>query len=91
MWTPCPQILDAPVTIFGVTPEDFAVISVTPLLASLLFDAPGSFGCAALVAAALYLSKRGRSAGDVFQTLHALELLKLPGLLSPRPRTWSPW
>jgi hypothetical protein len=91
MWIACPRILDMPVTIFGLDIDDFALVSVTPLLASLVWDAPGSFGCAAALAAVLYFSKRNRPAGDVFHTLHSLELLRLPGILGPRPHIYSPW
>jgi hypothetical protein len=91
MWTHCPIVLDEPVKIFGFEIEDFALVSCVPLLASLVWDAPGSFGCAAALAAVLYFSKRGRPAGDVFHTLHSLELLRLPGILGPRTHVYSPW
>src|SRR5205807_2093275 len=49
MWTPCPMVLDEPVKILGLEPDDFAVVAATPLLLSLLVDAVASFGGALLL------------------------------------------
>ena len=91
MWTPCPMVLDEPVKILGLEPEDFAVVAATPLLLSLLVDAVASFGGAVLLGAAVYLAKRGRPPGALLHALHALELTRLPGLLSPRRQRYSAW
>ena len=63
----------------------------SPLLLSLLVDAVASFGGALLLGAAVYLAKRGRPPGALLHALHALELTRLPGLLSPRRQRYSPW
>ena len=63
MWTSCPMVLDAPVTILGLEPDDFAVVAATPLLLALVLDAVASFGGALLLGAGVYLAKRGRPPG----------------------------
>jgi len=85
------MVLDEPVKIFGLEPEDFGLVTATPLLACLFFDAVASFGCAALLGAVLYLSKRGRPPGALLHSLHGLELTRLPGLLRPTPQRYSAW
>jgi hypothetical protein len=91
MWTNCPVVLDEPVKIFGLEPEDFALVGVAPLLASLVLDALGSFGCGAAVGLAFYCAKRGKPPGALLHGLHRLELTRLPGLCSPRRQRYSPW
>ena len=91
MWTPCPMVLDAPVTILGLEPDDFAVVAATPLLLALVLDAVASFGGALLLGAGVYLAKRGRPPGALLHRLHALELTRLPGVLSPRRQRYSAW
>ncbi len=91
MWTDCPQVLDEPVKILGLEPEDFAVVAITPVFLALLCDALTSFGGTALVGAALYFAKRGRPPGALFHTLHALELTRLPGVLGPKRQCYSAW
>jgi hypothetical protein len=68
-----------------------ALVVVTPLLLSLLVEAVASFGGALLLGAAMYLAKRDRPPGALLHALHALELTRLPGLLSPRRQRYSPW
>ena len=63
MWTLCPQVLDAPVTILGLEPDHFAVVAATPLLLVLALDAVASFGGALLLGTGVYLAKRGQLAG----------------------------
>jgi len=60
------------VKIFGLEPEDFGLVGVTPLLASLVLDALGSFGCGAAVGLAFYVAKRGKPPGALFHALHRL-------------------
>ncbi len=91
MWTDCPVVLDEPVKICGLEPEDFALVGVTPLLASLVLDALGSFGCGAAVGLAFYFAKRGKPPGALLHALHRLELTRLPGLFSPRRQRYSAW
>ena len=91
MWRKCPQVLDEPVTILGLEPEDFAGTALVPVLAALVLDTLPSFACGAAVGAFLYFSKRGRAAGALLHRLHALELTRLPGLLSPRVQRYSAW
>lgn len=91
MWTPCPIVLDDPVTICGLEAEDFGLVALTPLLASLLLDAVPSLLGAGLLGTALYLTKRGQPPGALLHALHGLELTRLPGLLAPRRRLYSAW
>jgi len=91
MWTDCPVVLDEPVKICGLEPEDFALVGVTPLLASLVLDALGSFGCGAAVGLAFYFAKRGKPPGALLHALHRFELTRLPGLLRPTQQRYSAW
>jgi hypothetical protein len=91
MWTPCPVILDEPVKILGLEPEDVAVVGAVTLLASLGLDAIPSFACGLGLGAALYFAKRNRPPGALLHRLHALELTKLPGILGLRLQRYSPW
>ena len=54
-------------------------------------DAVASFGGAVLLGAGVYLAKRGRPPGALLHRLHALELTRLPGVLSPRRQRYSAW
>jgi hypothetical protein len=91
MWTPCPIVLDEPVKICGLEPEDFGLVLTTPLFISLLCDVLVSFGCGLAVGAALYLTKRGKPPGALLHGLHRLELTRLPGILPPTEHAYSPW
>jgi hypothetical protein len=91
MWAECPRVLDVPVKILGFEIEDFAAVAVSPLFLSFACDAMLSFALAGALGAAVYLSKRGRPQGALLHTLHALELLKLPGVLGPREKRYSAW
>jgi hypothetical protein len=91
MWTPCPQVLDEPVKILGVELEDFVLIATFPLCLSLFLDTVPCFVGTALLAYGLYRAKRGRPPGALLHWLHAMELVRLPGVLSPRPQRYSPW
>jgi len=85
------MVLDEPVKILGLEPEDFAVVAVTPLFLSLLVEAVASFGGALLLGAAVYLAKRGRPPGALLHALHGLELAHIPGLLGPKRQRYSAW
>ena len=91
MWTPCPVMLDEPVTIVGLELEDFGLVAVTPLLACLFVDAVTSFCCAGALGAGISLAKRGKPPGALLHTLHGLELTRLPGLLRPTRQRYSAW
>ena len=91
MWTPCPLVLDEPVKIFGLEPDDFAIVAGLPLVLAFFFDALASFGLTALLGAALYFAKRGRPPGALLHTLHGLELTHMPGILGPKPQRYSAW
>ena len=91
MWTECPVMLDEPVTICGVEPEDLGLLAVTPLFASVFLDAAPSLLLAGALGAALYVAKRGQPPGALLHALHGLELTRLPGLLPPRRQRYSAW
>jgi hypothetical protein len=91
MWTECPVVLDEPVKIFGIEPEDFALVAITPILGSLVFDALGSFACGASLGLGMYFAKRGKPPGFLLHLLHRLELARLPGICAPRRQRYSPW
>ena len=91
MWTPCPVVLDEPVTVLGLELEDLGLTAFTLLVASLALSAIASLACAAAVGLFLYRMKRGKAPGALLHTLHQLELMRLPGVLSPRPQRYGPW
>jgi hypothetical protein len=91
MWTESPTVLDEPVKILGLEVEGFSVVGMTLLFAGCVFDTLPSFLCAAGVGVAFYYAKRGKPPGIIPHQLHRLELAKLPGVLSPRRRSYSPW
>jgi hypothetical protein len=93
MWVNSPRVLDQPVKILGLEVEDLVVAAAVPLLLGIPFDldALPCFAVAGTLGLALYLAKRGKPPGALLHTLHRLELLKLPGILSPRPRNYGPW
>jgi hypothetical protein len=93
MWIPCPRVLDEPVKILGLEVEDLVVSASVPLLLGIPFDlgALPCFAGAGVLGLVLYRAKRGKAPGALLHALHRLELAKLPGVLSPRPRTYSPW
>ncbi len=91
MWTPCPTVLDEPVTILGLEPEDYGLVMLTLLLAALFLPAIPAFGSGLGVALACKHLKRGRPPGALIHRLHALELLPIPGVLRPTLPRCSPW
>jgi hypothetical protein len=91
MWTTCPVVLDEPVTIVGLELEDLGLTALTLLLASLALTAILSLACAVAVGLFLSRMKRGKAPGALLHTLHQLELMRLPGVLSPRPQRYGPW
>ena len=91
MWTPCPVVLDEPVTVLGLELEDLGLTAFTLLVASLALSAIASLACAAAVGLFLYRMKRGKAPGALLHTLHQLELMRLPGVLSPRSQRYGPW
>jgi hypothetical protein len=91
MWTPCPMVLDEPVTILGLEPEDVGLVAALPLLLALVLDTLPCFAATAALGLALSLTKRGKPPGALLHALHGLELTRLPGLLSPRRQRYSPW
>ena len=91
MWTPCPKHLDEPVLILGLEPEDYGLVMLVLLLASLVASALLSFGLALLAGLACGRLKRGQPPGALIHALHRLEILPIPGLLRPRPASYAPW
>ena len=91
MWTPCPVVLDEPVTIVGLELEDLGLTAFALLLASLALTATLSLACAAAVGFFLSTMKRGKAPGALLHTCHQLELMRLPGVLRPRPQRYGPW
>jgi hypothetical protein len=91
MWRSCPQVLDAPVKILGLEPEDFAVAASMPMCTASFLDTIPSFATGVAVGLALYFTKRGRPSGALLHLLHGLQLIRLPGMLSPKPARYSPW
>ena len=91
MWTPCPHHLDEPVLILGLEPEDYGLVMLVVLLASLATSALVSFGLACLVGVAFHRLKRGQPPGALIHALHGLELLPIPGVLRPRATPYAPW
>ena len=91
MWTPCPKHLDGPVLILGLEPEDYGLVMLVLLLASLLCSALLSFGLALLAGLACGRLKRGQPPGALIHALHRLEILSIPGVLRAQPLHYAPW
>ena len=91
MWTPCPKHLDEPILILGLEPEDYGLVMLVLLLASLVASALLSFGLALLAGLACGRLKRGQPPGTLIHALHRLEILPIPGVLRAQPRHYAPW
>ena len=93
MWLACPRVLDEPVRILGLEPEDFTTSLGLPTMLSLVMDALPALCTGVAFGVAMYLSKRGRPQGDLLHQLHALEVLPLQvgGVLGCRDALYSPW
>lgn len=92
MWTPCPTHLDTPILVFGLEPEDLGVVMMAMLFSGVFF--PSLFPVLVVttaVAAGLWTAKRGRAPGALIHTMHALDILPIPGVLRAAPRVYSPW
>lgn len=91
MWTPCPVGLDSTAKILGLEFEDLCLVFVTPFLLARWLDTLETYAAGAALGVALYFLKRGKPPGTVVHRLHGGQwLIKLPGVLSPRPQTYSP-
>ena len=91
MWTACPVVLDEPVTIVGLELEDLGLTAFILVLASVAFSAMLSLAMAAAVGFFLSKMKRGKAPGALLHTCHQLELMRLPGVLSPRAQRYGLW
>ena len=91
MWTSCPTVLDMPVKILGLEPEDLCIAGLTPVFASLFLSTMLSFACGIALGLGLFLAKRGKADGTLLHQLHALEFMRLPGVLPTKAQPYSPW
>src|SRR5262245_26918189 len=93
MWVRCPRVLDEPVRIVGLEPEDFTAALGMPTILSLVLDALPALLSGVAFGVGMYFAKRGRPQGDLLHQLHALGLLTLrgAGILGPCPVLYSPW
>jgi hypothetical protein len=84
MWRPCSRIVDEPNKVgpFELTDALFLVslFAVIGFFTGMVFSVMAVGG----KAYGLYRLKRGKPYGALLHRLHALELLRLPGFLSPR-------
>lgn len=91
MWRPCDTILDKPTRIWFFLVEDASTFLVLLLTLGMWYDLLLALAGAAAATGLLYRWKRGTPAGFLLHTLHSWQCLKLPGVLSPRRTTYSPW
>ncbi len=91
MWLACPTVLDEPVTILGLEPEDYGLVMLTLIVAATFLSAIPAFGSGLGVALACLHLKRGQPPGALIHWLHAWELLPIPGVLRPTLPRCSPW
>jgi hypothetical protein len=91
MWTRCPLVLDAPVKVLGLETDDCALILVSPIVTGLFVSTWASILWGAGIGVGLYRVKRGKPPGTVLHWLHRMELVRLPGVLGPKPQRYSPW
>lgn len=91
LWTPCPQVLDEPVTILGLELDDVGLVAFSLVLTSVFCSGIWALAVASAVGWALWKGKRGRPAGDLLHRAHAYELVRLPGVLGPRRRYYGIW
>jgi type IV secretory pathway TrbD component len=91
MWISCPRVLDEPVQKWGFEFDDLMIIGALPAVLIFLVSPWVCFGVTLAVAGVIYYGKRGKPPGAILHWLHAMELIRLPGVLSPRPQRYSPW
>jgi hypothetical protein len=91
MWTPCPKHLDEPVTILGLEPEDYGLVMLSLIVASLVVNALLAFACGAGVAWLFWYMKRGRAPGALIHALHRWDLVPIRGVLRLRGQRYAPW
>jgi len=91
MWATCPTVLDEPVTLYGIEFDDLCVLLVAGFVLSLVIDILLALGVMLGSGIAIRFLKRGRPPGALLHALHDLALIALPGVLSPRGQTYSPW
>ena len=93
MWVRCPRVLDEPVRILGLEPEDFTSALAMPTMLSLLLDALPALLSGIAFGVTMYFLKRGKPPGDLSHQLYSLELLPLQwaGIVGTRPRLYTPW
>jgi len=84
-------VLDEPITVYGVDLDDVRNVGMVSVGLLMLLP-PTIWLLGTLVGGyANYRGKRGKPPGAVLHWLHEMQLLPLPGLLPPRPMTYSPW
>lgn len=93
MWRACEQTLDEPAKFWFLGMDDVVLFVVLLLGTGLLMDTLLSLAVAVGGTAAIYWGKRGRPPGFLLHRLHSWEFcwFRLPGVLPPRPTTYSPW
>lgn len=91
MWTPCPRHLDEPVTILGLEPEDYGLVMLSLILASLCVTALLAFASGAAVGGLCWGMKRGRPPGALIHALHRWDVLPIRGVLRSRVQRYAAW
>jgi len=91
MWVPCPTVLDDPVMLYEVEFDDLCVLLALCFVLSLVIDILVALGLLIVSGLGLRFAKRGKPAGALLHALHDLALIPLPGIMSPRGQTYSPW
>lgn len=91
MWSTCPVVFGDPVLIMGyIEVEDFVLALGGPLVLAFFLDGGLCFLIGFGIALLSRWLKRGKPQGAILHALHGLQLLPLPGVLSPQPQQWGP-
>ncbi len=91
MWSTCPVVFNDPVLIMGyIEVEDFVLALGMPLVLAFFVDGGLCFLLGFGIALGSRWLKRGKPPGALVHTLHGLQLLPLPGVLSPQAHMWGP-
>lgn len=91
MWRTCVTVFDEAI-IFLFWEWDEVVLFLSVFFVGQFLCGPfWSMGLSVATAASLYWLKRGQPPGAVVHWLHEVEVIALPGILSPHPTRYDTW
>jgi hypothetical protein len=95
LWTDCAVVIDEPLKIplLGIEFDfdDFLFGGIVSIVLLIVLPPMWWAGVTGALLLVLHYGKRGKPRGALWQWCHAMELWRIPGVLSPREEIYDYW